>query len=295
MHLFHLLLGFLTVTIFSILACGEHTNKQKQEPVSEMLTNEEKNTYWEELLRKEPHVFTDTVLLDQAIANYLAYIESKDSSTIVHSLQRIADLLPVDSALYFLWDRLDHYVYHPNSPMRNDEHSLLLFEALLKFPAINDMYAVKYGHIVNMLHKNRVGATAANFEYSNDKGNKQELSGIDVPFLLLIFYDPSCHTCSAMLEQLKGASLMNTWIKEGKLGVLTVDVFGDAVQYEKHKSVLSPLWTNGIDLDQRILQEHKYNLLAYPTIYVLDRDKKVLLKDVSIAEAASFVQQKIGL
>ena len=45
-----------------------------------------------------------------------------------------------------------------------------------------------------------------------------------------------------------------------------------------------PGWIDAYDAEQTILNQNLYDLKAIPTLYLLDKDKKVLLKDASVGQ-----------
>ena len=59
----------------------------------------------------------------------------------------------------------------------------------------------------------------------------------------------------------------------------------------KHKVEKMPAnWINGFDSNQEIANEELYDLKAMPTLYLLDKGKKVLLKDADLDEILLFLQ-----
>ncbi|MNP83768.1 hypothetical protein D3C76_1828110 [compost metagenome] len=56
---------------------------------------------------------------------------------------------------------------------------------------------------------------------------------------------------------------------------------------------MSEKWINGFDTDSKILSFNLYDLKASPTIYLLDENKKVILKDTYLQPVIQyFVQPK---
>lgn len=293
MNLLKLLKYLFLLHIAFMLACTnrEQTTQEYKANPAEILP--QGPTFWARLLNQQPHIWQDSVLLDQAMADYLYSLRTLDSAAIAYSLNDIKSLVGEEKNFYLFWDRLDFYVYHPNSPMRNDEQSLILFKQLIQWPAIKQEYKVKYEHIIKLLSINRVGAKANDFTFVTENGSIQQLYTIQAPWTLVLFYDPSCHTCATVMTKLKNAMLINDWIREKKLTIVSVNVFEQMMKPQEIADKLSPMWVNGWDKNQQILKKELYNLQAYPTIYVMDKDKRVVLKDVPIEEAAQFIQQKV--
>ena len=49
-------------------------------------------------------------------------------------------------------------------------------------------------------------------------------------------------------------------------------------------------WINGYDKKLVIKEKNLYDLKAIPTLYLLDKDKKVLLKDATVAQIDQYLQ-----
>lgn len=275
------IISFFSVLLLFFFSCSNSSKENEQSKDSEEVKTDNVQTFWPNAFSKDSLVFDVPEKLDQAMANYISSLASKDSSYISNSLDGIDSLLD-DEKLYTFWDQVDHYAYHPNSPLRDDEVSLFLFQSLLKIPNVNETYKVTYSHKVNLLKKNRIGHKAVDFEYFTPEGKTQNMSDIKAAKLITIFYDPTCHTCEGVIDLLKSSEKVNKAIEDNKVSILSVNVFEGEIGWEAAQYKLPKTWINGWDKNQEILLKEKYNLLAYPTIYVFDENKVVLYKDITV-------------
>ena len=74
----------------------------------------------------------------------------------------------------------------------------------------------------------------------------------------------------------------------GRLRVLAVCVDTARESWLQHLAVVPENWTAGFDADGVIDGCERYVLRAMPSLYLLDSDKKVLLKDVPPAAVSRF-------
>ena len=62
----------------------------------------------------------------------------------------------------------------------------------------------------------------------------------------------------------------------------------DVQLWKSHLHEMSNEWINAYDKGQVLTLEHLYDLSAIPSFYLLDKDKKVLLKDVDWMDVQRF-------
>ena len=75
--------------------------------------------------------------------------------------------------------------------------------------------------------------------------------------------------------------------------VLSLNPYIDLSEFQKHLSDFPSDWINGYDKKQMIDQKNLYDLKAIPTLYLLDKDKTVLLKDATAEEIEEYLQKNI--
>ena len=85
-----------------------------------------------------------------------------------------------------------------------------------------------------------------------------------------------------MTAQLKASQLITQKIKSGEIRLLAFYPDEDLEIWEKHHSDIPAEWINGYDKEQKVKLQKLYDLKAIPTLYLLDADKRVLQKDISI-------------
>ena len=112
-------------------------------------------------------------------------------------------------------------------------------------------------------------------------------------YTLLIFSNPGCSTCEAVIDRINrsaevnGALSLNTPART-MLTILTVYPDSDVNEWLAHLKALPEGWLHGYDRGMDITHKKLYDIKAYPTLYLLDKDKNVVLKDTSIEIIESF-------
>ena len=138
---------------------------------------------------------------------------------------------------------------------------------------------------LEIAEKNKPGSFAADFMYVDREGVKTSLhefessevtgeAGVGKP-VLLIFYDPDCDHCVQTIRCLRELNIQE------KADVIAIYAEDDRDRWEETAQELPSEWTVGFALDP-IQDEETYVFITSPTLYLLDKDKKVILKDAAV-------------
>ena len=68
-------------------------------------------------------------------------------------------------------------------------------------------------------------------------------------------------------------------ISQGRLAVLNIYIDEDLQAWREYMPIYPEEWYNGFDPDLVIRTDNLYNVRAIPSLYLLDSDKRVIMKD----------------
>ena len=209
--------------------------------------------------------------------------------------QRPLDRAPIDSLMrrattsrpmldLFLY--LSEAVFHdPNSPLRNDEHYIPILEAQLSTDFYDEYERIAPEYDLQLARQNRIGYRANDFRYATADGRRRSLYDLQADYVLLFFNNPDCAMCKELREQIGQSPRLTELIASGRMQVLALYPDEDLTAWKAYRPNIPASWINSYDPGCRIREENLYNLNAIPSLYLLDRQKKVLVKDAaSIAE-----------
>lgn len=243
--------------------------------------------------------FTDTALVhlpeitEQAASNYIDMMKYVPSATAASSIKNMMNKAAVDSTMFAYFAGLyEKYLYDPNSPMRDESLYIPVLEAILEAPVFDEVHKVRPAHLLEVALKNRIGEFATDFTYTLADGKKGTLYRVKADYLLLFFYNPDCHACKEITDQLAASPVVNAWIKDNKLKILAVYPDEDLDAWKNHISYMPASWINSYDSTVSLKNDEIYDLKAIPTLYLLDKDKKVILKDVTFNQIDNYLQLK---
>jgi hypothetical protein len=247
--------------------------------------------------------FGDTSYVDlpevteQAFCDYLPVLAYCDSAQLSASVAAVLDRARHEDASgrmhgYFA-ELFKKYLYDPNSPMRSEELYIPVARHIANDSLADYAQRERAGFSLGMMLKNRTGHKATDFAYYLPSGAKGTLYSVRAEYTLLLFYEPGCPACREAIGLLKGSQVIERLTGQRRLRILSVYAGTDRDAYNKHRGELPASWTDGHDRDGRIESKRLYDLKATPTIYLLDRDKRILLKDTDAATAEKLLAGKV--
>ena len=174
---------------------------------------------------------------------------------------------------------VDKYLFDPNSPLRDEDLYGAYASRLAAYEGYTDVQREKYARDARLCALNKVGTRAADFRFADRRGKVRTLYGVEAPYTLLFFSNPGCEACMSIINVLKEDPQISSMISSGRLKVLNIYIDEDLDAWRSYMPVYPEEWYNGFDPDFVIRNETLYNVRAIPSLYLLDSEKTVLLKD----------------
>lgn len=171
------------------------------------------------------------------------------------------------------------YFYDPNSPVRNEELYLPFVSRLAQSALIEPESRAAYEWEVKVCSLNRPGTPAADFTFIDTAGKRRTLYGIRAPYTLLIFGNPDCKACKEIVQVFSEEPQLGNLIQAGTLQVVDIYIDEEIDVWKERMSAYPKDWINGYDPDYIIRTDRLYAVRAVPSLYLLDGNKTVLLKD----------------
>ena len=174
---------------------------------------------------------------------------------------------------------VDKYLFDPNSPLRDEDLYGAYASRLAAYEGYTEVQKEKYARDARLCALNKVGTKAADFRFADRRGKIRTLYGVEAPYTLLFFSNPGCEACMSIINVLKEDPQISGMISSGRLKVLNIYIDEDLDAWRSYMPIYPDEWYNGFDPDFMIRNETLYNVRAIPSLYLLDSDKTVLLKD----------------
>lgn len=152
----------------------------------------------------------------------------------------------------------------------------------------------------NMILLNLIGLPAANLEMLDTADKKTSLYDVSADYIVVCFWDPTCGHCKEQVPKIDSiyqASWKNHNVKI--FGVLTEDVKKEWIQYIRdHKldgwiNVYETKEMEKADVDnQRPSFRQSYDVTMTPTLFLLDKDKRIVAKKLTWEQIDDLLKTK---
>ncbi|MEG0794949.1 MAG: DUF5106 domain-containing protein [Odoribacter sp.] len=257
-----------------LLACERKATKQSAHKKFEvveipaMLTSPEERIkymvehYWERFDFSDTSYLSMPDVVEGAFLDFLNLLPHTSIETARKGLETMMHSAAVDSLMFNDFYRMsENLLYKPTSPLRNDEYFIEVLQAVILSKDVAPINKIRPQYQLDMALKNRIDSMASDFVYTTVLGKKSSLFAAKGEYIVLVFYNPDCPACSDIKEYIKAQGI------DRRATVVFVNP----------------------DVDTHLQTDELYDLKAIPTLYLLDKEKKVLLKDVSIEQINAYV------
>lgn len=265
--------------------------------------------FWDDFTDTSRHYPCDSSLVsgvkkgdvEQEFANFTAVLQAVDYRQARKAMARLFDRASAceradtsSNIFETVTEFAERYLYDPNSPLRDEDLYGVYAARMAGYDGISETEREAYAYDAQMCSLNEVGSRAANFVFSDASGRMHSLYGIDAEYTLLFFSNPGCNACEEIIRVLTDALAVDSLIESGRLAVVNVYIDEDIAAWYDYMFLYPSAWYNGYDPNGIIRNDILYNVRAIPSLYVLDRDKTVLMKDAPDQRVFTFLASIAG-
>lgn len=222
-------------------------------------------------------------VVEQALVDYVDLFRLIPAAEAENSLSALMDQASVTlNGFLFFYNTLEKYLYDATSPMRNEALFIPVLQKMMASNKLSDDDKLRPAMLLKSVSKNKVGSMAADFSYTKPDGSQHRLSELQTPLILLLFFDPECDDCHQVIMRLEKTDVLNQLTADRQLTVLAVYPGENKRLWQTMAQHMLPTWEIGMDESQTIYNKELYDILGFPSMYLLDQQKTVILKDASL-------------
>ena len=214
-----------------------------------------------------------------AFAQYVLIIPRNEADSLLRSLIQRAE--QSREVLDLFSEMARDVLYDPNAPTRNDEYYIPVLEALLDSELLDEYDRIIPQTELHTVLQNRLGHIANDFDYTLANGHHHTLHSLHADYTILLFNNPGCEMCKSIIEQIEASELIKTLSRSHDIKILAIYPDEDIEAWRNYLHTMPRGWICGYDKELRLTSERLYDLKAIPSLYLLDSDKRVLIKDGS--------------
>ncbi len=168
---------------------------------------------------------------------------------------------------------------------------------------LNEKQMTAISNRAYMLMSNLIGEQAANLEMVDTAGAPRSLYDLQAAYTIVVFWDPTCGHCQHEVPRLD-SFYKTKWKDEG---VKMYGVLSETKEQEKWKEFIKKnnlqSWVNVYQTDeqkkaneqaQKPSYKQLYDVTQTPTLYLLDKDKRIIAKKLTIDQMDDVLQMKVN-
>lgn len=208
----------------------------------------------------------------------------------------------------------EKYFYNVQSPYYCEEMLLPFLDHKIARSDIPEIEKSREKFLAFMIRRNPVGYVAENFEYVTLKGElchlwdrfseyrfsitkpacnrngdeEVKVERFKFPPVMVVFFTADCRDCREGILSLSYSSIVRNLLKEKKLRVLAICTEGNLSSVS---SIIPKDWIAGSD-GGYIARHRLYSIRHTPSVYYMDEEGTVLLRDASVSSAIQFLLER---
>ncbi|NNE25260.1 MAG: redoxin family protein [Saprospiraceae bacterium] len=224
-----------------------------------------------------------TPFLFERINYYLTKLTPNHPDSIAISLDTILNMLDPQPENYKYY--LSHFLndYASSKIVGYDAiyvHLVDNYYAQGRAPWIDEENLARLIDNANKIRPVLIGKIAEDITVYDEQNNPITLSEIDYEYLVLLFWSPDCPHCKKTMPYF--IEFDKKWRDKGVRTFAICskhkDKVNDCWEYVKEKDMLG--FINGADKYHRSRFKIKYNVQSTPKIFILNKDREILMKNV---------------
>jgi len=210
---------------------------------------------------------------------YLEYLAASNAEIGKISVNKLIDsILNGDPKIISKFQEMfESAFYDPNSIYKNEELYITVLEKFTVSDKFSEADKVPMKFQLDLAYRNRIGTKAIDFKFVLEDGKIKNLYGINYEYTLLMFIEPDCSTCKSVMAQMASSSILAGL--SSRVKVLTIYAGSDFNRWSVVVPHLDKRWINGCDKEMKIMGSSLYDLRPAPSLYLLNKQKTVILKD----------------
>ncbi len=255
-----------------------------------------KNQYWKNIDLTDGRMIR-TPILHNKFMNYFEKLIVQHPDSLIREIDIFLNQPMSEEIMnHFIWNLTLKYEYPDIMGMdKVFVHMVQNYIHTKKLSGLSETVIKNIEDRADKIAQVLIGEAAPELVMMNDKDGVESLYNIESKYTLIIFWDQECQVCQQELKLLKELK------KQDDLGI-TVFAVGTDTNIDGWKNYITEKELNWINVNgtQSFSDDyhHLYDIYSTPTIYLLDQDKKIIAKRLSVAQIKDFIinyQNTIGI
>lgn len=282
-------------TLFgSVVATSTYLEDPPQEVVSDRRAFQRYyiEHFFDNFAWNDPRIF-NTPVVEQKLKEYCNMIYQYDNPDYDQYVVAALNKAKVNKTSYeYLFDALEYVLGRIISPYKVEHTYIAMLKDAMTYPELDENRQRRYTRELGFINKNLAGDTIPNFTMVMANGDTMSMYDIQSEYTILYLQHPTCPTCHQVRNRMKDYAKLNQAIESGRLKVVMVYFEDDPKVWSNYinSREANPKYLHGWNFDQSIADNDLFDTRTIPYMFLLDKDKKVIKKDLLYNEIEPYIE-----
>jgi hypothetical protein len=208
----------------------------------------------------------------------LMMLSPESSNTFITKL--LTDLQSYPDSYDFVFDFLEKTIGTQSSPSFLESTYIAMLKNALTYSKIDETKKIKYNAMLKRLDKNHYGMQAPDFKILLSTGDTTTFYDISADYVLLVLQNPECPKSRELREKVGKIELLNKAVVNQKIKILTIYFEENESVWRNYLTHANPDYMHGWNYDLSIENNGLFDTHIIPFMFLLDKNKKILAKDI---------------
>lgn len=242
--------------------------------------------FWDNCNLSKP--ITDDAKLHDAMLDYIIFFQYANKNVVRSSVNELMN--KAQSNIKNFWkiaECAEALLYAPGTQYQSDEAYMFFVNNIMRSSRVKKNEKERYKQQIDRINHNQIGVVAQDFEYKDADGNTKSFYDLNCETYILMFVNDDNTDSSIAKLRLSTNVAVNELIKNEKLMIVCVYNQSYSKEWGESVKASTPNWINAAFPGA----DSVYDLRTSPAVYVLDNEKKILNKNISVDSIIAAIEQ----
>ncbi len=260
--------------------------------------------YWDDVNFNDDRILR-TPFFEPKLDDYFKYYISQDPDSIINEVRYILLSARTGKEIYpYLLTKFTNKYISPEF-MGQDKVFIYLFESHYAKGDTMLLNAASRKTIIERAYSlmaNQLGQPAPVLDLTDTTGKTASLYSIKAPFTVVTFWDPNCGHCKEEIPRFD--SMYRAKWKNYGVAVYSVNIYENEIPAWKkfiNEKNISKDWVQAYETKEAKAATERagkanfrqlYDIFKTPTVYLLDKDKRIIAKQLSLEQFDDLIETK---
>lgn len=270
---------------------GEHLMYPIEDKKYQNAVNFVREHYWDGVNFKD-NILLNTPYLSGKMTQYISLFNVKDHKNVVLAINDVLQKASVNSEMYHVVEEalLNLYLMK-NSGFFSEELGIQILKNEQNQSFTPDWRREVISSRISFIEKNKLGTTASDLPLIDQNGKKRSLLNNKSKYTILYFFDPDCSRCMQV------SPIVKDWLSNAahkNISFQAIYIDNNEKEWRKYikENTFPQNWLNLWGSTDFVKIRTQYWIDSIPSIYLLDENKKIILKDVSYKQLIDYFSKE---